>query len=384
MIPFSVLDLAPIVEGSTAQDALARARRLATHADRLGYNRYWLAEHHNMPGIASAATAVMIAHAGQDTQKIRLGAGGIMLPNHAPIMVAEQFGTLEAIYPGRIDLGLGRAPGGDQAVAHALRRTLVGGEDRFPKEVVELQAWLGEVQPGQRVQAVPGGGTNIPLWILGSSTFGAQLAAHLGLPYAFASHFAPQQMERAIQIYRETFQPSEQLKTPHVMLGFNMIAADTDEEAHLLASSLRRTFVNLRRGTPTRLAPPDLSFDEEILPLLDLQDVRDRSVSGLPYGVQKRIELARALVAEPKLLMLDEPFAGMNTGEKARMSAYIAQIVSQTDLTVILIDHDIPSVIREVAMVDVVFVQKRDGAFDLFEACVDIEPIRQSRPRQHR
>ncbi len=292
MIPFSVLDLAPIVEGSTAQDALARARRLATHADRLGYNRYWLAEHHNMPGIASAATAVMIAHAGQDTQKIRLGAGGIMLPNHAPIMVAEQFGTLEAIYPGRIGLGLGRAPGGDQAVAHALRRTLVGGEDRFPKEVVELQAWLGEVQPGQRVQAVPGGGTNIPLWILGSSTFGAQLAAHLGLPYAFASHFAPQQMERAIQIYRETFQPSEQLKTPHVMLGFNMIAADTDEEAHLLASSLRRTFVNLRRGTPTRLAPPDLSFDEEILPheRIMLETILSCSAVGSAQTVKAKLE----------------------------------------------------------------------------------------------
>jgi luciferase family oxidoreductase group 1 len=245
-----------------------------------------------MPGIASAATAVMIAHAGQDTQKIRLGAGGIMLPNHAPIMVAEQFGTLEAIYPGRIDLGLGRAPGGDQAVAHALRRTLVGGEDRFPKEVVELQAWLGEVQPGQRVQAVPGGGTNIPLWILGSSTFGAQLAAHLGLPYAFASHFAPQQMERAIQIYRETFQPSEQLKTPHVMLGFNMIAADTDEEAHLLASSLRRTFVNLRRGTPTRLAPPDLSFDEEILPheRIMLETILSCSAVGSAQTVKAKLE----------------------------------------------------------------------------------------------
>ncbi|MEQ9316106.1 MAG: LLM class flavin-dependent oxidoreductase [Henriciella sp.] len=291
MIPFSILDLAPIVEGSNPQDALARAKRLATHGDRLGYNRYWLAEHHNMPGIASAATAVMIAHAGQDTKDIRLGAGGIMLPNHAPLMVAEQFGTLEAIYPGRIDLGLGRAPGGDQAVAHALRRTLVGGEDRFPREVVELQQWLADVQPGQRVQAVPGGGTNIPLWILGSSLFGAQLAAHLGLPYAFASHFAPQAMEQAIRIYRETFQPSAQLKEPYVMLGFNMVAADTDEEAHLLASSLRRTFVNLRRGTPTRLAPPDLAFDAEIQPheKIMLETILSCSAVGSPRTVEDKL-----------------------------------------------------------------------------------------------
>ncbi|MEM5516546.1 LLM class flavin-dependent oxidoreductase [Henriciella sp. AS95] len=292
MIPFSVLDLAPIVEGSNPQEALARARRLATHADRLGYKRYWLAEHHNMPGIASAATAVMISHAGQDTKDIRLGAGGIMLPNHAPIMVAEQFGTLEAIYPGRIDLGLGRAPGGDQAVAHALRRTLVGGEDRFPKEVVELQAWLDDVQPGQRIQAVPGSGTKIPLWILGSSTFGAQLAAHLGLPYAFASHFAPQQMERAVQIYRETFQPSAQLKQPYVMLGYNMIAADTDAEAEHLASSLRRTFVNLRRGTPTRLAPPDPSFDEEIQPHehVMLETILSCSAVGSAQTVKDKVD----------------------------------------------------------------------------------------------
>ena len=292
MIPFSVLDLAPIVEGSHPQDALARARRLATHADRLGYNRYWLAEHHNMPGIASAATAVMIAHAGQDTENIRLGAGGIMLPNHAPIMVAEQFGTLEAIYPGRIDLGLGRAPGGDQAVAHALRRTLVGGEDRFPREVMELQAFLGDVEPGQRVRAVPGAGTNIPLWILGSSTFGAQLAAHLGLPYAFASHFAPGMLKQAISVYRETFQPSEQLKEPYVMLGYNMIAADTDAEADRLASSLRRTFVNLRRGMPTQLAPPDLSFDTEIQPHEQgtLDQILTCSAIGSPETVKQKVQ----------------------------------------------------------------------------------------------
>ncbi|MCZ4298693.1 LLM class flavin-dependent oxidoreductase [Henriciella marina] len=319
MIPFSVLDLAPIVEGSNPQDALARARRLATHADRLGYNRYWLAEHHNMPGIASAATAVMIAHAGQDTQNIRLGAGGIMLPNHAPIMVAEQFGTLEAIYPGRIDLGLGRAPGGDQLVSQALRRTMVGGEDRFPKEVMELQAFLGPVQPGQRVQAVPGGNTNIPLWILGSSTFGAQLAAYLGLPYAFASHFAPQQMKQAISIYRETFQPSAQLKKPYVMLGYNMIAADSEEEADRLASSLRRTFVNLRRGTPTRLAPPDPSFDAEIQPheRTMLEATLACTAIGSPKTVSEKVEAFLADTGADELILSAHIF-----DEQARLRSY--------------------------------------------------------------
>ena len=319
MIPFSVLDLAPIVEGSNPQDALARARRLATHADRLGYNRYWLAEHHNMPGIASAATAVMIAHAGQDTQNIRLGAGGIMLPNHAPIMVAEQFGTLEAIYPGRIDLGLGRAPGGDQLVSQALRRTMVGGEDRFPKEVMELQAFLGPVQPGQRVQAVPGGNTNIPLWILGSSTFGAQLAAYLGLPYAFASHFAPQQMKQAVSIYRETFQPSAQLKKPYVMLGYNMIAADSEEEADRLASSLRRTFVNLRRGTPTRLAPPDPSFDAEIQPheRTMLEATLACTAIGSPKTVSEKVEAFLADTGADELILSAHIF-----DEKARLRSY--------------------------------------------------------------
>lgn len=319
MIPFSVLDLAPIVEGSNPQDALARARRLATHADRLGYNRYWLAEHHNMPGIASAATAVMIAHAGQDTQNIRLGAGGIMLPNHAPIMVAEQFGTLEAIYPGRIDLGLGRAPGGDQLVSQALRRTMVGGEDRFPKEVMELQAFLGPVQDGQRVQAVPGGNTNIPLWILGSSTFGAQLAAYLGLPYAFASHFAPQQMKQAVSIYRETFQPSAQLKKPYVMLGYNMIAADNDEEADRLASSLRRTFVNLRRGTPTRLAPPAPSFDAEIQPheRTMLEATLACTAIGSPKTVSEKVEAFLADTGADELILSAHIF-----DEQARLRSY--------------------------------------------------------------
>ena len=212
MIPFSVLDLAPIVEGGDASQSFRNSLDLAQHAERWGYRRYWLAEHHNMPGIASAATSILIGHVAGGTSTIRVGAGGIMLPNHAPLQIAEQFGTLEALFPGRIDLGLGRAPGGDHAVAHALRRTLVGGPDRFPQDVVELQSYFEPVQPGQRVQAVPGAGMRVPLWILGSSLFGAQLAAALGLPYAFASHFAPGAMMQAIDVYRRGFQPSDQLK----------------------------------------------------------------------------------------------------------------------------------------------------------------------------
>ncbi|HEX6143862.1 MAG TPA: LLM class flavin-dependent oxidoreductase [Geminicoccaceae bacterium] len=256
MIPFSVLDLAPIVEGGDATESYRRSLDLARHAERFGYRRFWLAEHHNMPGIASAATAVLIAHVGGGTETIRVGAGGIMLPNHAPLAIAEQFGTLESLFPGRIDLGLGRAPGGDMAVAHALRRTLQGDVDRFPEDVMELQAYFEPVRPGQRVQAVPGAGLRVPLWILGSSLYGAQLAAALGLPYAFASHFAPGALMHAIDVYRRGFQPSAQLERPYVMLGFNVIAADTDAEARHLATSRLQAFLNLRRGRPTRLPPP--------------------------------------------------------------------------------------------------------------------------------
>ncbi|MEJ0058185.1 MAG: LLM class flavin-dependent oxidoreductase [Terricaulis sp.] len=266
MIPFSILDLAPIVQGGTITEALAQSRALVQHAERLGYHRFWLAEHHNMPGIASAATSVMIAHVGQGTTRIRLGAGGIMLPNHAPLVIAEQFGTLDAIFPGRIDLGLGRAPGGDPLTAQALRRTLVGGEDRFPRDVMELQALLAPPAPEQRVRAVPGAGSNVPLWILGSSTFGAQLAAALGLPFAFASHFAPAQMMDALAIYRARFTPSAQLAAPYVMLGFNMFAADSDEEAELLSSSMKQAFVNLRRGAATQLQPPVENYDAQLGP----------------------------------------------------------------------------------------------------------------------
>jgi luciferase family oxidoreductase group 1 len=254
--PLSILDLAPVTEGSNAGQALRNARDLARLAEGLGYTRFWLAEHHNMPGIASAATSVAICYVADGTSTIRVGAGGIMLPNHAPLVIAEQFGTLASLFPGRIDLGLGRAPGTDQVTAQALRRTLVGGEDRFPQDVLELQAYFDDVQFGQAVQASPGAGLHVPLWMLGSSLYGAQLAAALGLPYAFASHFAPQALMPAIQIYRERFKPSAQLDKPYVMVAMNVVAAETDEEARHLGTSLEQAFLNLRRGRPGLLPPP--------------------------------------------------------------------------------------------------------------------------------
>ncbi|RYJ01112.1 MAG: LLM class flavin-dependent oxidoreductase [Acetobacteraceae bacterium] len=256
MIPLSILDLSPIPEGSDAGQALRNSADLARHAEALGYRRYWMAEHHNMPGIASAATAVALAHVAAGTSTIRLGAGGIMLPNHAPLMVAEQFGTLAALHPGRIDLGLGRAPGSDQVAARAMRRNLAGDVDDFPRDVMELMRYFEAAQPGQQLQAVPGAGLEVPVWILGSSTYGAQLAAALGLPYAFASHFAPQQMMEAIEIYRAGFRPSAKLAAPHVMLGVNIVAADSDAEARRLFSSHQQSFLNLRRGRPGKLPRP--------------------------------------------------------------------------------------------------------------------------------
>lgn len=256
MPPLSVLDLSPIVEGGTAADAFRRTVDLAQHAERWGYQRFWLAEHHNMPGIGSAATAVLIAHVGGETSTIRIGAGGIMLPNHAPLQIAEQFGTLASLFPGRIDLGLGRAPGTDRAAAVALRRTLQNDPDDFPNDVVELMAFLREVQPNQLVQAVPGAGLDVPIWILGSSTFGAQVAAELGLPFSFASHFAPAMLFEAMQVYRDRFKPSQRLARPYVMLGVNVVAADTDEAGRFLASSGRQSFASLRAGRPILLPPP--------------------------------------------------------------------------------------------------------------------------------
>jgi luciferase family oxidoreductase group 1 len=260
---FSVLDLSPIVQGGDARQALHNTLDLARHVERLGYHRYWVAEHHGMPGVASAATAVVIGYIAGGTERIRVGAGGIMLPNHAPLLIAEQFGTLESLYPGRIDLGLGRAPGSDAITQRALRRDVMAG-DRFVDDVVELMAWFAPPEPGQRVRAVPGAGLHVPLWILGSSLFGAELAASLGLPFAFASHFAPQQMSEAISRYRTGFRPSEQLDRPYVMLGANIIAADSDGEARLLATSLKQAFLNLRRGMPSQMQPPDASLDERL------------------------------------------------------------------------------------------------------------------------
>jgi luciferase family oxidoreductase group 1 len=264
MTKLSILDLCPVTEGSTPTDALANSLDLVQRAEKWGFERYWVAEHHNMRGIASSATAVVIGHLAGGTSTIRVGAGGIMLPNHAPLVIAEQFGTLASLYPERIDLGLGRAPGTDQVTAQALRRTLSGDVDDFPRDVVELQHYLMKPQPKQRVLAVPGAGTEVPLWILGSSLYGAGLAAMLGLPYAFASHFAPGYMDAAIALYREKFEPSQQLQKPHIMLGFNVCAADTDEEANFLRTSSMQSFVNLRRGTPGQMPPPLADFEQSL------------------------------------------------------------------------------------------------------------------------
>ena len=288
MIRFSVLDLVPIVEGSNARAALARAAEFAAHAETLGFHRYWVAEHHGMPGIASAATAVVLAHIGQATSRIRIGAGGIMLPNHAPLLIAEQFGTLAALFPGRVDLGLGRAPGSDQRVAQAMRRTLNGGPDEFPRDVMELQAYFaGDARLG--FQATPGAGEDVRLWILGSSLYGAQLAAALGLPYAFASHFAPAALEEAIAIYRRDFRPSAQLDRPYVMAGYNIFAADTMEEAQLIATSMQQAFVRLRTGQPGKLQPPVRDYRESLPPGVQamLADILRASSIGTKAEVER-------------------------------------------------------------------------------------------------
>ena len=293
MIPLSVLDLSPVPEGSDAGQALRNSADLARHA-ALGYQRYWMAEHHNMQGIASAATAVALAHVAAGTSAIRIGAGGIMLPNHAPLIIAEQFGTVAALHPGRSDLGLGRAPGSDQVAARAMRRNLHSDANQFPRDVVELLSYFRPAEPGQALRAVPGAGEAVEAWILGSSTFGAQLAAMLGLPYAFASHFAPEQMRDAIAIYRETFRPSERLSAPHVMLGVNVFAADTDAEARRLFTSLQQAFVNLRRGQPGKLPPPvdHLELDRHARAMLD--NALACSVVGGPGAVREGL---RAFVA---------------------------------------------------------------------------------------
>jgi luciferase family oxidoreductase group 1 len=304
MVPLSVLDLSPIAEGSDAGQALRNSLDLARHVERLGYQRYWMAEHHNLPGIASAATAVALAHVAAGTDRIRIGAGGIMLPNHSPLVIAEQFGTLAALHPGRVELGLGRAPGSDQITAHAMRRNLTGGEE-FPQDVVELMAYFKPVQPGQQVQAVPGAGLNVPIWILGSSTFGAQLAAILGLPFAFASHFAPGMMLEAMRIYRDRFKPSAQLAAPNVMLGVNIVAAETDAEARFLFSSLQQSFLNIRSGRPGKLPPPIEDFDQRIdrYGAAMLADALSCAIVGAPDTVRQGLEAFIARTGADELMV---------------------------------------------------------------------------------
>jgi luciferase family oxidoreductase group 1 len=310
MIPLSVLDLSPVPEGSTTGQALRNSMDLAAHVEALGYRRYWMAEHHNMSGIASAATAVALAHVAQATTTIRIGAGGIMLPNHAPLLIAEQFGTLAALHPNRVDLGLGRAPGSDQIAARAMRRNLAADVDQFPQDVVELMGYFMPTEPGQHLQAVPGAGEDVEVWILGSSTFGAQLAAHLGLPYAFASHFAPGQMQDAIAIYRDRFRAVGHLEKPHVMLGVNIFAADTDAEARLLYSSLQQAFVNLRRGRPGKLPPPVNDFEAGLdrYARAMLAESLSCSIVGSPDTIRRGLEAFVTLTGADELMVTAQIF----------------------------------------------------------------------------
>jgi len=327
MIPLSVLDLAPIAEGSDAGQALRNSAELARHAERLGFRRFWMAEHHSMPGIASAATSVALAFVGAATETIRIGAGGIMLPNHAPLAIAEQFGTLEALFPGRVDLGLGRAPGTDRAAAHALRRNLAADENQFPRDVVELIDYFRAGDPGRVVRAIPGEGQDIPVWILGSSLFGAQLAAMLGLPYAFASHFAPAAMEEAIHVYRTSFRPSGQLDRPYVMLGFNVFAADTDDEAQLLATSLMQAFVALRTGRPGRLPPPVPGYLETLPPTgrRMLEAVLSCSAIGAPTTVVSGIHAFAERTGADELMITSQIF---DHAARLRSYAIAAEAIS--------------------------------------------------------
>ncbi|MGI9039785.1 MAG: LLM class flavin-dependent oxidoreductase [Gemmatimonadales bacterium] len=308
-IPLSVLDLAPIPESSNAREALRRSLDLAQHAERWGYRRFWLAEHHSMPGIASAATSVVIAHVAGGTSTIRVGAGGIMLPNHSPLVIAEQFGTLASLFPGRIALGVGRAPGSDQITVRALRRHPDAARG-FPQDVAELMAYFRPVEPGQLVQAVPGAGLDVPVWILGSSLFGAQLAAAMGLPFAFASHFAPAAMMQALELYRAGFRPSEQLDRPYVMLGVNVVAADSDEEARRLFTSLQQAFVNLRLGRPGRLPAPVAGYGDRLGPtersLLD--QALACSIVGSPELVRRGLETFAAETGADELMVTSQIF----------------------------------------------------------------------------
>ncbi len=329
MVPLSVLDLSPILEGGDAAQALRNTLDLAGHAETWGYQRYWLAEHHNMPGIASAATSIVIAHVAGGTSTIRVGAGGIMLPNHSPLAIAEQFGTLESLYPGRIDLALGRAPGSDPLTARALRRNpAADAADAFPHDVVELMEYFTGADAERLVQAVPGTGLNVPIWILGSSLFGAQLAAALGLPFAFASHFAPALMMQALAVYRGQFQPSDRLDRPHVMLGFNVMAAASDEEARLLFTSLQQAFLNLRRGRPGRLPPPVEGFENR-LALSErkmLEQALESSAVGSAETVRRELEAFIARTDADELIVTSQIY-----DHAARLRSYeLTAAIDQT------------------------------------------------------
>jgi luciferase family oxidoreductase group 1 len=309
MLPFSILDLSPIPVGSTAAVALHNTLDLAQHAERWGYRRYWLAEHHNMTGIASAATSIVIGHVAAGTSTIRVGSGGIMLPNHSPLVIAEQFGTLASLFPDRIDLGLGRAPGTDQTTARALRRDVAESAEQFPQDVLELQRYFEPAEPGQRIRAVPGEGLRVPLWLLGSSLFSAHLAAMLGLPFAFASHFAPDAMLPALEVYRSRFKPSRQLERPYAMLGVNVFAADSDGEARRQFTSVQQAFANLRRGMPGQVPPPIEYIDSYISPLekAGIDQALLYSFVGAPETVERGL---RAFIAatKPDELMLTGHF----------------------------------------------------------------------------
>lgn len=326
MVPLSVLDLAPITSQSDAAQSFRNSVDLAQRVESLGYRRFWLAEHHGMPGIASAATAVLIGHVANATSSIRVGAGGIMLPNHSPMVIAEQFATLDALHPGRIDLGLGRAPGSDHATARALRRNLSSDPEAFPQDVLEL---MGYFDGTNVVRAVPGTGANVEMWILGSSLFGAQLAAALGLPYAFASHFAPAALLQAIDIYRSRFKPSARCEKPYVMLGFNIFAADTDEEAKLLVTSMQQAFVNLRRGRPTTLQPPVPEFEAQLAPheRLMLDEVLSASGVGSLSTVRAQLNDFVERTGADEIMI-----ASMIYDHEARVHSYeiAAQLISNT------------------------------------------------------
>jgi luciferase family oxidoreductase group 1 len=299
VIPISILDLVPVILGETPREALSKSLDLAQSAERFGYTRYWVAEHHNMTAIASAATAVVIGYLAGGTKTIRVGSGGIMLPNHSPLVIAEQFGTLESLYPGRIDLGVGRAPGTDQGTLQALRRDPRRADD-FPQDVLELQALLAPVRPGQRVRAVPGAGTEVPIWILGSSLFGAELAAELGLPYAFASHFAPDALLPALEVYRRNFKPSKQLDRPYAMCGVNVVAADTDENARRSFTTVQQSFTNLVRGKGGKLQPPIDDIEEYWTPAEKLHASRMLqysfvgSTDTVRRGLESFVDLTKA------------------------------------------------------------------------------------------